>query len=128
MTDPTRPHIGGDVTGRSIRHHHRHRSGAGQAAHKGNIGRPVLDQLRGSLPYHKAIRGTLITLGNFSKGCTEAALYPGAAPITLINGEKLLDMLIEHEIGIRKRPAQLYELDEDFFKADDQPEPLDLEQ
>ena len=96
--------------------------------HKGNIGRPVLDQLRGSLPYHKAIRGTLITLGNFSKGCTEAALYPGAAPITLINGEKLLDMLIEHEIGIRKRPAQLYELDEDFFKADDQTEPLDLEQ
>lgn len=87
--------------------------------HRGNIGRPVLDQLRGSLPYHKAIRGTLITLGNFSKGCTEAALYPGAAPITLINGEKLLDMLIEHEIGIRKRPAQLYELDEEFFEAEE---------
>ncbi len=82
--------------------------------HKGNIGRPVLDQLRGSLPYHKAIRGTLITLGNFSKGCKEAALFPGAAPITLINGDKLLDLLIEHQIGIRKRPAQLYELDEDF--------------
>lgn len=83
--------------------------------HKGNIGRPVLDQLRGSLPYHKAIRGTIITLGGFSKGCTEAALFPGAAPITLINGEKLMELLVEHEIGIRKRPAQLYELDEDFF-------------
>lgn len=93
--------------------------------HKGNIGRPVLDQLRGSLPYHKAIRGTLITLGNFSKGCTEAALYPGAAPITLINGDKLLDLLIEHEIGIRKRPAQLYELDEDFFKSDEGEEPVE---
>jgi restriction system protein len=91
--------------------------------HKGNIGRPVLDQLRGSLPYHKAIRGTLITLGNFSKGCKEAALFTGAAPITLINGDKLLDLLIEHQIGIRKRPAQLYELDEDFFKPDDQAEP-----
>jgi restriction system protein len=45
---------------------------------KGSIGRPVLDQLRGALPYHKAIRGTLITLGNFSKGCAEAALFPGA--------------------------------------------------
>ncbi len=89
---------------------------------QGNIGRPVLDQLRGSLPYHKAIRGTLITLGNFSKGCKEAALFPGAAPIGLINGDKLLDLLIEHEIGIRKRPAQLYELDEDFFKVDDESE------
>lgn len=87
--------------------------------HQGNIGRPVLDQLRGSLPYHKAIRGTLITLGDFSQGCKESALFPGAAPIGLINGEKLLDLLIEHEIGIRKRPAQLYELDEDFFKADE---------
>ena len=43
-------------------------------------------QLRGPLPYHKAIRGTLITLGNLSKGCTEAALFPGAAPVGLING------------------------------------------
>jgi restriction system protein len=88
--------------------------------HRANIGRPVLDQLRGALPYHKAIRGTLITLGNFSKGCKEAALFPGAAPITLINGEKLLDLLIEHEIGLRKRPVQLYELDEDLFRADDE--------
>ncbi len=86
--------------------------------HKANIGRPVLDQLRGALPYHKAIRGTLISLGNFSKGCKEAALFPGAAPITLINGEKLLDLLIEHEIGLRKRPVQRYELDEDLFRAD----------
>lgn len=82
---------------------------------KRTIGRPVLDQLRGSLPYYKAIRGTIITLGKFSKSCKEAALFQGAAPIGLIDGERLLDMLIEHEIGIRKRPAQLYELDKDFF-------------
>ena len=30
--------------------------------HRGNISRPILDQLRGALPYHEAIRGTLITL------------------------------------------------------------------
>jgi restriction system protein len=85
--------------------------------HQSSIGRPVLDQLRGALPYHKAIRGTLITLGNFSKGCAEAALYPGAAPIGLINGDKLLEMLIEHKIGILKRPILLYELDQDFLAA-----------
>jgi restriction system protein len=77
----------------------------------------VLDQLRGALPYHKAIRGTLITLGSFSKGCTEAALFPGAAPIGLIDGDKLLEVLVEHEIGIQKRPATFYELDEGCFEA-----------
>jgi hypothetical protein len=40
------------------------------------------------------------------------------APITLIDGEKLLDLLIEHEIGMRKRPAQLYEIDEEFFETE----------
>jgi restriction system protein len=84
--------------------------------HQANIQRSTLDQLRGALPYHKAIRGTLITLGGFSKGCAEAALYPGAAPIGLIDGETLLNLLIEHEIGIRKRDAPLYDIDEDFFE------------
>ncbi len=84
--------------------------------HQASIRRPVLDQLRGALPYHEAIRGTLITVGGFSKGCTEAALFPGAAPIGLIDGEKLLELLVEHEIGIRRRPATLYELDEAYFE------------
>ncbi len=88
--------------------------------HQGSISRPLVDQLRGALPYHKAIRGTLITLGKFSSGCTEAAVFPGAAPITLIDGEKLLDLLIEHQIGIRHRPITLYELDEEFFQALDE--------
>ena len=85
--------------------------------HKGNIGRPTLDQLRGALPYHKAIRGTLITLGNFSKGCKEAALYPGAAPIGLINGDKLIDLMVEHEIGIKRQSTPIYEVDADYFAS-----------
>lgn len=84
--------------------------------HQANIQRGTLDQLRGALPYHKAIRGTLITVGGFSKGCTDAALYPGAAPIGLIDGEKLLNLLIEHGIGVKKRDVALYEVDGDFFR------------
>jgi restriction system protein len=93
--------------------------------HQGSIGRPVLDQLRGALPYHGAIRGTIITLGNFSKGCTEAALFPGAAPVGLINGEKLLELLVEHGIGIGGRPATLYELDETYFEVPAEDEQVD---
>jgi restriction system protein len=38
-------------------------------------------------------------------------MFPGVAPISLINGERLLELLVEHEIGILKRPATLYELE-----------------
>ena len=87
---------------------------------KGSIGRPILDQLRGALPYHDAIRGTIITIGTFSKGCEEAALFQGAAPITLIDGERLIDLLIEHEIAVQRRILVLVELDEQFFSFDDE--------
>ena len=77
--------------------------------HKGTINRPVLDQLRGSLHRFNAVRGTIITTGRFSKGVEEAAFERGAAPITLIDGEKLLDLLIEYEIGVAKRQVEYWE-------------------
>jgi restriction system protein len=84
---------------------------------QGSITRPILDQLRGALPYFQAIRGTIITLGRFAKGCTEAAVFQGAAPITLIDGDMLIELLQKHNVGIKKRPLSLFEVDESYFKA-----------
>lgn len=83
--------------------------------HQGSITRPVLDQLRGALPYHQAIRGTIITLGKFAQGCKDAAIFPGAAPITLIDGDKLMELLLKHGVGVKKRQATLIEVDESIF-------------
>ncbi|OED68324.1 restriction endonuclease [Vibrio splendidus ZS-139] len=82
------------------------------------ISRPLIDQLRGALPYHDAIRGTLITLGRFSAGAKEGALFPNAAPITLIDGDRLLDLLIDSEIGIKKRRVEAHEVDLSLFDED----------
>ena len=79
--------------------------------HKGNVGRPILDLLRGSLYRFDAVRGTVITSGGFAKGAKNAAFAKGAAPITLIDGERLLDLLIEHDIGIRRREIRILEFD-----------------
>lgn len=76
---------------------------------KGTINRPVLDQLRGSLHRFNAVRGTIISTGRFSKGVEEAAFERGAAPITLIDGEKLLDLLMDHEIGVNRRQVPYFE-------------------
>jgi restriction system protein len=77
--------------------------------HKGTIGRPILDQLRGSLHRFNAVRGTVITTGKFTKGMEQAAFERGAAPITLIDGERLLDPLLEYEIGVTRRQVEYVE-------------------
>jgi restriction system protein len=79
--------------------------------HRGNINRTVLDQLRGSLHRFDAMRGTIITTGGFSRGTIRAAFERGAAPITLIDGEKLLDLLIEREIGVTKNTIEYIDFD-----------------
>ena len=45
----------------------------------------------------------------FPKGVEEAAFERGAAPITLIDGEKLLDLLLKNEIGVNKRQVSYYD-------------------
>ena len=81
--------------------------------HKGTVQRKDLDALRGSLYRFNAVRGTIVTTSRFAKGAMEAAFARGAAPITLIDGDKLVDMLIEHGIGVRKRAIEVLTTDLD---------------
>jgi restriction system protein len=86
--------------------------------HAKNIQRSVLDALRGSLHRFEAVRGSIITTGDFARGTNTAAFESGAAPITLINGEKLIDLLIKNEIGIKKREVEIWDVDLDAFQTD----------
>ena len=88
--------------------------------HKRPIQRKDLDALRGSLYRFNAVRGTIITTSRFSKGTQEAAFAGGAAPITLIDGDKLIDLLIQHGIGVRKKTVEVLEVvAEDFAMAEE---------
>lgn len=92
---------------------------------KSNTGRPVLDQLRGSLHYFQAVRGTIVTTGGFTKGTKDAAFLPGAAPITLIDGDTLVNLLIEHDIGVRRREIRILEFDPESLSEFESVEELD---
>jgi restriction system protein len=85
--------------------------------HRANVQRPVLDMLRGSLHRFKAQKGTIITTGDFGKGAKDAAFEMGAAPITLINGDTLIDLLVQHGIGLKKKTIEYFEVDEEVFQA-----------
>ena len=85
--------------------------------HKRTIPRKDLDALRGSLHRFNAVRGTIIATSRFSKNTKKAAFAIGAAPITLIDGEKLIELLLEHGIGVRKRTLEILSVDPDAFTA-----------
>ena len=77
---------------------------------KGNVQKPVVQQVRGSLGAHE--QGLIITTSDFSPGAREEAQRSDAAPVALIGGEQLAALLAEHEIGARMTSYELYTLDE----------------
>ncbi|MCZ7543301.1 MAG: restriction endonuclease [Anaerolineae bacterium] len=88
--------------------------------YKSNIQRKVLDQLRGSLHRFKAYRGTIITTGGFAKGAKDAAFEPGVPPITLIDGDRLVELLVEHNIGASRRQIDVLSFDPKAFEPEDE--------
>ncbi len=74
-----------------------------------NIHAPVVQQVRGSLGAHE--QGLIITTSGVSEGAKEEARRPDAAPVALIDGEQLVALLIEHEVGVRRTPFALLQLE-----------------
>ena len=87
--------------------------------HKRTIQRKDLDALRGSLYRFNAVRGTIVATSRFAKGAVEAAFAQGAAPITLIDGDRLIDLLIEHGIGVRTRAIEVLAFDPEGLSSVD---------
>ncbi len=80
---------------------------------KKNIHAPIVQALRGSLIVHE--QGIIITTGKFSKGAREEAEASGKVRISLVDCEKLLDLLIEHSIGVKTKEYKLHQIDEDWW-------------
>lgn len=62
----------------------------------------------------RADKGIIITTGTFTAEARREATRDGVPPIELIDGEKLIDMLANLELGLR--PVTTYEIDPGFFK------------
>ncbi len=75
-----------------------------------NIQKPIVQQVRGSLGTHE--QGLIITTSDFSPGAKNEALRPDAVPVALMNGEELIALLVEHQIGITLQAHNLLELSE----------------
>ncbi|HZO27696.1 MAG TPA: winged helix-turn-helix domain-containing protein [Chloroflexota bacterium] len=75
---------------------------------RANVQAPIVQQVRGSLGTHD--QGLIITTSDFSSGARTEAERVNAVPVALMNGEQLVRLLVEHEIGVRRVPYDLIEL------------------
>lgn len=67
----------------------------------GNVQAPLIDKLRGSLRYTQ--RGLFITTSDFSSGAKQNANdTKKGAPIGLIDGKELVELLIKHGFGVKR--------------------------
>lgn len=68
---------------------------------EGQVGSKSIDEFKGAIIRHSAEYGIFITTSTFTKSAVEAA-KAGRFPITLIDGNKLIDLIEKHEYKVRK--------------------------
>lgn len=83
-----------------------------------NVQAPIVQQVRGSLGAHE--QGLIITTSDFSAGARQEAIQPNKSPIALINGEKLVSLLMEHSIGVQRTTQYLFDIDDELFLSKSQ--------
>lgn len=80
-----------------------------------SVHRPEVQGFVGSLVGFGANKGVFVTTSTFSSGARQ---YAEQIPqrIILIDGERLTDLMIEHDVGVRiSRAIKVKRIDEDFF-------------
>lgn len=71
------------------------------------IGRPKIDQFRGSIQ-GQFPQGIFFTTSRFTKEAQLASFKPGADPIILIDGNGIVDLMVEKEFGVEKEQLAIY--------------------
>jgi len=79
-----------------------------------NVPRPEIDKFRGAITGYYD-QGIFITTSDFTEDAKQISSRPGTVPIVMISGEKIIDIMLENQLGVRKEPLSVLWLDEEFF-------------
>ncbi|MES2528677.1 MAG: restriction endonuclease [Bdellovibrionota bacterium] len=79
-----------------------------------NVEDKIIRQLRGSANIDE--RGLVITTSGFTKPAIEEAKAASKMPVSLIDGTRLIELLIKHELGIKKEIIEVLYQDEEAFE------------
>jgi len=76
----------------------------------------VIRELRGTAEVDQ--RGLVITTSDFQKQALEEAKAANKMPVSLINGKKLVELLVRYEVGVKKQAATILSIDVEYFEND----------
>lgn len=80
---------------------------------QGTVGRPDLQAFYGALAGQKAKRGVFITTSGFTPQAIEFAR--SVEGMVLVDGNRLVNLMMDHEVGVTSRLLKLPKLDSDYF-------------
>lgn len=80
--------------------------------YSGSVSSPQIRDFRGAM-MGRADKGIIITTGTFTADAKREAVRDGVPPIELVDGEMLLNMFEQLELGLKSRTT--YDLDLSFF-------------
>ena len=80
---------------------------------------PEIDGFRGAIQ-GSCEQGYFFTTSGFSSGAKDKSFKVGAVPVILIDGEAIVDLMIEKRFGVGEEPSSLFinELDTVITKLD----------
>jgi restriction system protein len=78
-----------------------------------SVGRPEVQAFYGALAGQRAHKGVFITTSSFTAQAVEFAR--SVERIVLIDGTRMAQLMIDHEVGVSLRPVRVPRLDSDYF-------------
>jgi len=80
-----------------------------------NVGSGVVRDLRGSLKVADSEQGLIITPSDFSSSAIEESQASGKTPIRLINGDQLVNLLIQYNVGVKQEQYTVPSIDPEYW-------------
>ena len=83
----------------------------------GHIGEPEIDKFRGVISKFSADYGIFITTTHFSENAKKAANQVNPI-ITLIDGQRLINLIVKYGLGVKEIPVPFFSIDEYYNEKD----------
>lgn len=80
-----------------------------------NVGSITVRNLRGSLRMVDGEQGIIVTPSDFTPDAKTEAQSEGKMPITLINGNQLIDLLFQYKVGVKQEERIIFSIDSEFW-------------
>jgi restriction system protein len=82
---------------------------------RNNVGSEIVRNLRGSLNMVNGEQGIIVTPSDFTGEAKTEAQAVGRLPITLINGNELIDLLVQYQVGVKKEERIIHSIDTEYW-------------